>query len=385
MPMQEAGPDTLTVGYSAVDGRGRCAPTRRLVEGALTFAACVGFMGIGPALIVTNKWLMLHGVPYPLLLTSMGQLTSIIFVSILIRCCGLCAPLPKVSWRFWSRNCLTVGLAQACAFGFGNSAYLFITVVLAEIVKGSAPVVVLLVQAAAGMGCPRPSMVGAVLMASAGVVLASFGDAGNSLQERRHSQLLGGGLMLLGTVCEAVRALLAQRLLKEMDFHPVVALYYLMPATLVLLLPPAIFADLRRLDVRVVAEALPRVWPALVASNFLATGITLCSYVVLQRTNAVVLKLLTIMRNAIVVAAGIVVLGNHVTALELAGISLTIVSTIAYHSLGMLSVQPDHEPDTPGAALGSTTARWRKPLSKASAPAAQQAEVEAAPLVRPGE
>ena len=50
-----------------------------------------------PGMIVTNKWLMLHGVPYPLLLTSMGQLTSIIFVSILIRCVASAAAAQGVA------------------------------------------------------------------------------------------------------------------------------------------------------------------------------------------------------------------------------------------------------------------------------------------------
>ena len=75
---------------------------------ALTALVCCAYMAIGPAIILTNKWLIAYGgMPFPVVLTCLGQVATYATTTVLVHVLGV-VPLPEVSCNFWSRNVLTV-------------------------------------------------------------------------------------------------------------------------------------------------------------------------------------------------------------------------------------------------------------------------------------
>ena len=60
-------------------------------------------------------------------------------------------------------------------------------------------------------------------------------------------------------------------------------------------------------------------------------ALAVVSFLVIKRTNVVMLKLLAISRNALVVFAGIVLFSEHVSELQFVGYSISIAFFAAYN------------------------------------------------------
>jgi len=289
----------------------------------ITVFVCLVFTVVGPMLILANKYLMTRcKFPYPIILTCSGQISSAIICFFLVRVCRV-VPLTSMSWPCWRDNVMVVGLTASLAMAMGNSTYLYLTVAFIEILKGFTPVVTIMVQALFGQGFPRPLAGMAVLMISVGTSISSFGEI--------DLHPLGVTLMLGSIYSEAVRLMLTQRLLQDMRLHVLETLYYLAPATLLWLLPLAYAVDVRRMNVAEVTAELSRTWHLFALATMLAFLVNTSSYLVIKRTNVVMLKLLAIARNALVVLSGILFFGDRVTLLQLLGYSITLVFFVLYN------------------------------------------------------
>jgi len=292
---------------------------------AYTVFVCLLFTIVGPVLILTNKYLMSRGnFPYPILLTCCGQISSMIITFILVRICKV-VPLTPMPWSFYVRNVTTVSFAAGGAMALGNSTYLYLTVAFIEILKGFTPVVTMTVQAMAGQGYPRPAVSMAVLMISIGTAVSSFGEI--------DLNLVGVVLMLGSIYSEALRLMLTQRLLQDMRLHVLETLYYLSPATLFWLAPLALTIDLRHFDAQVVMSKLPYTWHYFLIASAIGFLVNTSSFLVIQRTNVVMLKLLAIARNALFVFSGIVFFEDKVTPIQFVGYTVTLVFFVVYNML----------------------------------------------------
>ena len=254
-------------------------------DACVTAVVCVVYMLVGPLLILCNKYLLSRGgFPHPLLLTTLMQLSSSVVSFALVRVLKVVPQHYDFPWLFYVRNIAALGLASAVTLCLGNSSYLYLSMAFIEILKGFAPVVTMAVQTCFSYPWPRASHAGAVLAISIGTAIASAGEL--------HLDLMGVAVMVGSIYFEAVRLILTQQLLGARALHVVEGLYYIAPASLLWVALAAAVIDLPRLDVCALAAQLPRTWPAFAMVALLGFAVNVSSFLVIQRTNVVMLKLL---------------------------------------------------------------------------------------------
>jgi len=304
-----------------------------IMEMALTVAICAGFMIVGPVLIMSNKYLLTKsGFGYPLLLTALHQLSSAFFCMVLVRGCAVVQLKQKISWSFWCRSIMLVGLATTGALCFGNSAYMYLTVSFIEILKGFTPIVTMMVQTMGGEPMPTCRIASVVLMISMGTAVSSFGEL--------RMDFMGLGLMLASVYCEATRLMLTQRLLQHKNFHVLEGLYYISPASAICSLLIAAVMELHSLDSRAVIASLPSTWPLYATNMLLGFLVNVASFLVIKRTSVVMLKLLAIARNALVVIAGVLLFEDAVSRVQAAGYAISLTCFALYNYMLFTSALP---------------------------------------------
>ena len=297
----------------------------------VTLLVCTVYMLVGPLLIMSNKYLLTTGqFHYPILLTAMHQLASALGSAFLVRGLGVVPLAHDVTWRVWRTNIFAVGLMTTAALCTGNGSYLYLTVAFVEILKGFTPVVTMMVQSVFGEPLPTCRVASCVLMISFGTAISSFGEM--------HLNLTGLLLMLTSVYCEATRLMLTHRLLTHMNFHVIEGLYYMSPASFICAAAVALVVEVPRFHTKRFLHALPDAWHLYLANATLGFLVNVVSFLVIKRTNVVMLKLLAISRNAIVVLAGIVIFSDHVTSVQFCGYAISLVFFAAYNY--MLITQP---------------------------------------------
>ncbi|KAL1526538.1 hypothetical protein AB1Y20_015247 [Prymnesium parvum] len=305
----------------------REAAWQQLVSGAVTVLVCVAYTLVGPMLIMLNKIILTQSsFPYPILLTCFHQVASAVFAAILIRIMHV-IPLQHgdMEWSFWRQHVLVVGFATTAALCTGNSAYMYLTVAFIEILKGFTPVVTMMVQTIFGEAMPRPAVALTVLCISVGTAISSFGEMKLSLP--------GLFLMLLSVYCEAMRLMLTQRMLQKLHFHVLEGLYFTAPASAIWMLLLAAVVEIPRLKVGPVWLAISQHWLLFVGASLLGFLVNVTSFLVIQRTNVVMLKLLAISRNAMVVFCGIVFFEESVSLIQAGGYLVSLLFFVIYNYL----------------------------------------------------
>lgn len=303
-----------------------CAPHVHAQWQAITIAVCTIYMLVGPLLIMSNKYLLTTGhFHYPIILTTIHQLTGSICCFFLVRVFSIVPLAHEVTWKEWRTNILAVGVFTMAALCTGTASYLYLTVAFVEILKGFTPVVTMMIASLFGEPLPTCRVAGAVLMISLGTAISSFGEM--------HLNLTGLCLMLASVYCEATRLMLTQRLLLHKNFHVIEGLYYMSPASAMCALVVALVIEAPKFQARRVLNSLPETWHLFAANALLGFLVNVVSFLVIKRTNVVMLKLLAISRNALVVFAGIFLFADQVSGVQFVGYTVSITFFAAYNYL----------------------------------------------------
>lgn len=117
-----------------------------------------------------------------------------------------------VTWRFFFRSMLPVGLFMAATLHFGNLVYLHLTVAFIQMLKAFTPVITMAALFATRLETPTRRLILSVLCIALGTALASAGEVALSYT--------GVAIMLASEVCEAARLVMTQMLLVGLQFHP---------------------------------------------------------------------------------------------------------------------------------------------------------------------
>lgn len=300
---------------------------RILLSGMLTVAVCVVYTLVGPLLIMLNKIILTRtNFPYPVFLTSFHQVTSALFATVLIHVCGVITlQHHSMTWSFWRQTVLVVGFATTAALCTGNSSYMFLTVSFIEILKGFTPVVTMMVQTLSGEPFPRPAVACTVLCISIGTAISSFGEL--------NLNWTGLCLMLLSVYCEAMRLMLTQRMLQKLQFHVLEGLYFTAPASALWMLILAAIVELPRFEGMKALHTMRQHWYLFSGASMLGFLVNVTSFLVIQRTNVVMLKLLAISRNAMVVFSGIMLFDESVSSIQAVGYFISLTFFVIYNYL----------------------------------------------------
>lgn len=128
-----------------------------------------------------------------------------------------------ISGRFYVRTILPIGLMASGSLVCSNFVYLYLSVAFIQMLKASAPVIVLFTSWLWGLVDPSLGTIVNILFIVSGVALASAGEISLSW--------IGVAFQLVGLVFEAVRVVMIQVVLSAEGYNmdPLVGLYYYAP------------------------------------------------------------------------------------------------------------------------------------------------------------
>lgn len=294
-------------------------------------AACALYLLIGPSLILVNRTLLKDkNFNYPMTVSSLGLLFSatVSFLLVLFRCVQL-ERRELVDAHFFVRNLLPIGAAMACTLAAGNAVYLYLPVSFIQMLKAFTPSVTLTMLYMTDVEIPSRPEVLSVLVICMGTAIASVGEGS--------FHFLGLVLMFLAEVSEAVRLVLAQKLLKNLKFGIIEGQYFMAPVSALWLCSASALVELPRAMHSKHAWDIVRGETALLLlSATLGFAVNIATFLVIKSTNSVTLKVLGTARNAGLVLVSSWLYNESITALEAVGYLVSLSAFGAYNYLKMV-------------------------------------------------
>ena len=297
----------------------------------LTAAYTALYFVASPTAILTNKILMKDvGFGYPILVSAVGQCVTSVCACAVERLgvgasvfgAAAAAPPPPdadgeggASGRprvdAWSLALLSG--SSALALVLGQFPYFYLTVAFIQMLKAFSPTYMVLLLYCMGVEQPSRKVIGCVLGLSLCTAVASAGEV--------NFHIIGVSFMVAASLSDAVRLVVAQRVLKNHRLRPMETLSYMSPACLLWMVPFALLTEipvaLRNDSFRLLADH-PLIFAASGCSGFF---VNISSFLLVKRTSSMTLKTMTMARNGGLVLFSAAAMGEAVSPLEAAGYS----------------------------------------------------------------
>lgn len=261
-----------------------------------------------PFAIVINKVLMKdYGFGYPVMVSALGQSTTAVCSAAVVKGFGLSVENGR---HVGLKSLATLGGASAFALVLGQYPYLYLTVAFIQMLKAFSPTYMIFFLYCLGVEQPSRAVIGCVLGLSLFTAVASAGEV--------NFHLVGVLFMAAASGSDAVRLVLAQKLLTNHKMAPMETLYYISPLC-VLWMVPFILLELPvalKHDSFSIVTDHPLLFIGAGCSGFF---VNITSFLLVKRTSSMTFKLLTMMRNGGLVLASGLFFGETITRLEAFG------------------------------------------------------------------
>lgn len=292
-------------------------------------AICIVYLLVGPALILLNKYILSElNFPFPIFLSGLGVITSGLVAHVLVRLNLVTLQRhEQVSGILWYKRVLPVGLGHAGTLAFGNLVYLYLGVGFIQMLKSFTPVMILAVGYLGKIEHPNETTIFSVLIISLGTAATCTFNEGGLMN------MYGLFLMFMAELTEAVRLLMTQFLLQNLKFGVVETQYVIAPASAFwLFLASGVFELQDMLAADAFGIMLAHPMPFIMAS-MLGLGINFLSFLVIQVTSSLTMKVLGTARNVCTILLGIVFFGEHVPGLNQGlGYTVSLLGFAAYNA-----------------------------------------------------
>lgn len=296
-----------------------------------TAVVCL-YMACGPLLILLNNHIM-HSLAfdYPITLCALGITTSAAFSHLavglrLVRIGEGAADVMR-GWK-WFRVALPIGILKALGLAAGIELYMYLGVGIIQMFKALNPVIVICVQRVLAPSLlPSPAAIGCAGVIVAGTLLQMRGEVALSLT--------GLALVLISDVGEATALVMGEVLLRVKSLTPMETLYFVAPAIALNLGFMAAVLEWPRLVKRdgfSVATQHPEYF---IACAVLGVVVNFLSFMAVQATSAVTLKILGPVRTIALVMVGVFFCNETVSALTAVGYMISLFGFAAYHYVQM--------------------------------------------------
>ena len=203
--------------------------------------------------------------------------------------------------------------SSALALVLGQFPYFYLTVAFIQMLKAFSPTYMVLLLYCMGVEQPSRKVIGCVLGLSLCTAVASAGEV--------NFHLVGVSFMVAASLSDAVRLVVAQRVLKNHRLRPMETLSYMSPACLLWMVPFSLLTEipvaLRNDSFRLLADH-PLIFAASGCSGFF---VNISSFLLVKRTSSMTLKTMTMARNGGLVLFSAAAMGEAVSPLEAAGYS----------------------------------------------------------------
>ena len=296
-----------------------------LINNLPTLLLCTIYMFMGPALIMVNKYILSSlDFPYPMFLSGLGVLVSGLVAHALVRV-GYVTLNRKdtIEGILWYKRVLPVGLAHAGTLAFGNTVYMYLNVGFIQMLKSFTPVVMMVVSYLANIDMPSSPVVWSIVIIALGTAATcSFTPELN---------MIGLAIMFMSEATEAIRLILTQFFLQNLKFGVVEGQYVLAPASAFWLFLASFIYEFKTMyekDAFYIILSNPLIF---VTASVMGLCINFLSYLVIQSTSSLTMKVLGTMRNIFTIFLGVTFYAEIVSRNELLGYIVALIGFVCYN------------------------------------------------------
>lgn len=141
--------------------------------------------------------------------------------------------------------------------------------------------------------------------------------------------------MFISEAAEAVRLVLTQFLLKNLKFGVIEGLYVLAPASAFWLFTASLLLEYRKMLEHDAFRIMYNNPILFLTASFMGLGVNYLSYLVIQATSSLTMKVLSTIRNIGIIFIGVAAYGEIVTLNQGLGYTVALVGFIGYNAAQM--------------------------------------------------
>uniref|UniRef100_A0A6N2NCR2 Sugar phosphate transporter domain-containing protein n=1 Tax=Salix viminalis TaxID=40686 RepID=A0A6N2NCR2_SALVM len=298
-----------------------------LNEGAVTYAYILLYIALSSGQIFFNKWVLSSkeiNFPYPLGLTLLHMVFSSVLCFVLTKVFKVMRVEEGMTLEIYTNSVIPIGATFAMTLWLGNTAYLYISVAFAQMLKAIMPVAVFVLGVAAGLEMMNCRMLFIMSVISFGVLVASYGEI--------NINWIGVVYQMGGVVGEALRLIFMEILVKRkgLKLNPVSVMYYVSPCSALCLFIPWIFLEKPRME----AHGTWNFQPVVLMLNSLCTfALNLSVFLVISHTSALTIRVAGVVKDWVVVLMSALLFADtKLTMINLFGYAIAIAGVAAYNN-----------------------------------------------------
>lgn len=215
-----------------------------------------------------------------------------------------------------------IGILSSSSLYFGNVPYLYLSVSFIQLLKSLTPAVTLVAMLVCKLQKASSGLYASILLITIGGVLTGLGEV--------RADAYGTTMFMLSILCESIRVVCLQALLKSYSLGPAETLLYVAPASAFFLCVGAVVLESRSL-VEQGGIALLRSHPLrflFVSSLGFLTN--MCSIIVIRITSPLTLKVVAHLKSMITILMGILLYRDVVTPMQWIGYALSVGGFVLY-------------------------------------------------------
>ncbi|CAN1310048.1 Probable sugar phosphate/phosphate translocator At3g14410 [Linum perenne] len=255
--------------------------------------------------------------PYPLGLTLLHMVFSSVLCFALTKLFKVLKVEEGMTLEIYTTSVIPIGATFAMTLWLGNTAYLYISVAFAQMLKAVMPVAVFILGVAAGLELMSCRMLLIMSVISVGVLVASYGEINISW--------VGVVYQMGGVVGEALRLIFMEILVKRkgLKLNPISVIA-------ICLFIPWIFLEKPKME----AQGTWNFQPVVLMLNSLCTfALNLSVFLVISHTSALTIRVAGVVKDWVVVLLSALLFADtKLTIINLFGYGIAIAGVAAYNN-----------------------------------------------------
>ncbi|KAL1817964.1 hypothetical protein DCAR_0522464 [Daucus carota subsp. sativus] len=292
-----------------------------------TYAYILLYIALSAGQIFFNKWVLSSkeiNFPYPLGLTLLHMIFSSVLCFVLTKFSKILKVEEGMTTDIYVRSVIPIGATFAVTLWLGNSAYLYISVSFAQMLKAVMPVAVFILGVAAGLEVMSYRMLLVMSVISFGVLVASYGEI--------DINWIGVIYQMGGVVAEALRLIFMEILVKRKGrkLNPISIMYYVSPCSALCLFIPWLFLEKPKMD----AQKSWSFQPFMLTLNSLCTfALNVSVFVVISHTSALTIRVAGVVKDWVVVLLSALLFADtKLTLINICGYAIAIAGVASYNN-----------------------------------------------------
>ncbi|KAI7737974.1 hypothetical protein M8C21_022820 [Ambrosia artemisiifolia] len=289
-------------------------------DGMLTYCYLLLYIALSSGQIFFNKWVLSSkeiNFPYPLGLTLLHMIFSSVLCFVLTKVLKILKVEEGMTLEIYTTSVIPIGAMFAMTLWLGNTAYLYISVAFAQMLKAVMPVAVFILGVAAGLEVMSMRMLLIMSVISFGVLVASYGEI--------NINWIGVVYQMGGVVGEALRLIFMEIFVRKKGLK-------LNPISMIALclLIPWIFLEKPKMD----AQGSWNFQPLVLTLNSICTfALNLSVFLVIQHTSALTIRVAGVVKDWVVVLLSAILFADtKLTLINIFGYAIAIGGVAAYNN-----------------------------------------------------